>query len=89
MKTIWTSKTFWGAVLGLIVYFIKSYYGADIREDDINQLAQYLADAGMIVSSMLVVYGRIAAREKIDVKGSVSVFNVIGHLVKIWNAIKR
>lgn len=89
MKTIWTSKTFWGAVLGLIVYFVKSYYGINIQEDDINQLAQHLADAGMIISSMLVVYGRIAARDRIDVKGSVSVFNVIGHLAKIWNAIKK
>lgn len=88
-KTIWTSKTFWGAVLSLIVYLVHNYYGYVIDEDNIQILAKTFADIGIAVGTILTVYGRIVAHKDIDVKGSISVFNIIGHLVKIWNAIKR
>ena len=61
MKSIFASKTFWGAISGLIVALF-AIFDIKIADDEAQQIAEAV---GAIVSTILVIWGRATAQKRV------------------------
>lgn len=61
MKSLLASKTIWGAIAGLLVS-ILTVFDIQIAESEVQKIIEA---AGTIISTVLVIWGRISATKRI------------------------
>ena len=64
-KALFTSRTFWGAVIAGLSGLL-SIWGRSIPADDQAQLVDMAATIAAFVGSFLAIYGRVFADKKIS-----------------------
>ena len=72
-KSLFISRTFWGAML-MMVSSALAYFGVDFGAEDQSQLAYILAEVGGFV---LTIWGRVSASKTVELKKSTTALGVM------------
>ncbi len=88
-KSIFTSKTFWGAVIAAAAVILRSFWGVELDPDTqlevVNGTITGVSTVGVLVGSALAVYGRVKASgpAKFTLRGAIASAAAIAQAVAV------
>ena len=70
IKSIFASRTFWGAVITFAAMVLTGVFGFEVTELEQGDLLNWIVGVGGGFGTLLTIYGRWRARSKVSVTGS-------------------